>query len=113
MNAFLVANWGVRFLLELGAFAALAYWGVQTGESAVVKLVLAAGAAGLAVLVWGKLVAPRSASRLEDPARVCVEAAVFGAAAVGLVAADQAALGVLFAAVAALNTTLVRLLDRA
>jgi Protein of unknown function (DUF2568) len=37
------ANLAVRFLLELGALAAVGYWGARTGRTPVSKVLLAAG----------------------------------------------------------------------
>lgn len=53
----------VRFLLELGALAALAYWGYRTGTG-FARYALALGAPLAAAVVWGVLVAPKSSRRL-------------------------------------------------
>jgi hypothetical protein len=58
METIKLANLALRFLLELCALAALAYWGFKTGESAVAKIGLGIGAPLLAAVLWGTFVAP-------------------------------------------------------
>jgi hypothetical protein len=100
------ANLAVRFLLELCALAALAYWGIETGSSVGVDLVLALGAVVAFAAIWGAWVAPRASRRLADPARLVLELALFAAAIAALAAAGRPVLAVAFAAVLAANETL-------
>jgi hypothetical protein len=53
------ANLALRFLLELGALAALIYWGLEVGSSTGLKVVLALAAvfAGLLLVNEGLLFA--------------------------------------------------------
>jgi ABC-type spermidine/putrescine transport system permease subunit II len=53
------ANLAVKFLLELAAFAAFAYWGAETGTGAT-AVVLAILAPAAAVAIWSVFAAPRS-----------------------------------------------------
>jgi Protein of unknown function (DUF2568) len=100
------ANLAVKFLLELAAFAALAYWGATIGHGgwAVVAAIVAPLAA---VIVWGLFCAPRARRRLPAPARIPLELAVFGLAAAGLAAAGAVTLAVIFGAVVVLNSVLL------
>lgn len=52
------ANLLVRFLLELCALVALAYWGFHTEGALAIRLGLGIVAPLLAALVWGTFVAP-------------------------------------------------------
>lgn len=70
----------VRFALELIAVGAVAAWGLHVTTSPL-RWVLAAAAAALVLVVWGRFVAPRSPARLADPARLAVELGVFTVAA--------------------------------
>jgi hypothetical protein len=92
-------NLVVRFALELAALAALAYWGSQTGTG-VVRLVLALTAPAALALVWGTFLAPRRRIDLPKPVRLVLELAVFGAAALALVATGHDALAIALAAIA-------------
>jgi hypothetical protein len=103
------ANLALRFLLELAALAALAYWGVHAGHSVLADVVLGFGAPLLAAVVWGTWAAPKSARRLHGTALLVVQLAVLGAGAAALVAAGHPGLGVAMAAVIAVNAVLLRL----
>lgn len=74
-----------RFLAELAMLVALAYvgWRLAAANQAL-GIVLAVLLVGLAASAWGRWVAPRSETRLEDPLRLAVEVALFGTAVLGL-----------------------------
>lgn len=92
-----------KFLLELCALAALAYWGAVTGPL-VVNVLLGIAAPLVAATVWGTWAAPRSSRRLAGTARLAVESAVFAAAALALVAARAPLLALIFAVVVVVDT---------
>jgi hypothetical protein len=100
-------NLAVRFLLELAALAALAYWGFHTGESLVTDVLLGVGAPVVAAVVWGTFAAPRSERRLSGGALVAVQLAVLGAGAVALAAAGRTVLAAIFAVVIVVNAALL------
>ena len=83
------ANLALRFLLELSLLAAFGYWGFRTGPSPVMKVVLGIGLPILVAVIWGVFLAPASARRLADPARLIVELVIFGAAVAALYSAGQ------------------------
>jgi hypothetical protein len=87
----------IRFVLELGALAALAVWGFGS-HGGVSAWALGLSAPALAAIAWGLLVAPKA--RLAAPAVVIigVEIAVAAAATAALVAGGRTTLGVAFAA---------------
>jgi hypothetical protein len=100
------ANLGVRFLVvELGALAATAYWGYETG-SGITRLLLAIGAPALVAVGWGLFVSPKRRYDLQKPTRLAIELVLLGAAAVALWSAGHPALALVYAAVAAVSGTL-------
>ena len=99
------ANLVVRFLLELSALAATAYWGFSIA-SGVTQWVLGLGAPALVAVVWGLFVSPKAKVELPHPARFAVELLVWAAAALALAAADQPALAIAFAVVAVVSGAL-------
>lgn len=104
-----LANLALRVLLELGALAAFAYWGVQTADG--VAAVVSAGAAvALATVFWGAFVAPKSLLAVPPPLKSLLALTVFVAAAAALVGAGHLLLATVFAAAAWANVTLTRLL---
>ncbi len=102
------ANLLLRFLLELAALAALAYWGFSTGTTLLGDLILGAGAPLVAAVVWGTWAAPKSARRLRGGALLVVQLAVLGAGAAALVAAEEPGLGAAMAVLVVVNAALLR-----
>jgi Protein of unknown function (DUF2568) len=100
----------IAFLLELAAFAAFAYWGATTGPLSV-NVILGVATPALAIAVWARWAAPRSATRLPDGQRTGLELVVFGAAAVALLAAGAPWLGAALAVVALGDVALLRVLE--
>jgi hypothetical protein len=105
VNALRGGNLALRFLLELGAFAAVAYWGIETG-SGIWGWLLAVGAAALVIVVWALFISPKATVELAPPLRLGLELATFAAAALALAAAGQSVLAVVFAVIAAISGTL-------
>lgn len=97
-----LANLGVKFLLELAALAAFAYWGaaLTTGAAAII---LAIAAPAAAILLWGRLCAPKAPRRLPMRSRIPVELGVFALAALALATAGEPVLAVVYAVCAAVN----------
>jgi len=99
------ANLVLRFLLELSALAATAYWGFSTGSGAT-QWVLGLGAPALVAIVWGLFVSPKAKIELPRPAQFAIELLVFAAAALALVGADQPVLGFVLAGLELVSGTL-------
>jgi hypothetical protein len=76
-------NLGLKFVLELCAFAALGWWGGTVGRGTV-SVAIAVAAPLLAVALWGRWAAPRAAHRLPLRQRVPFELGIFALAALAL-----------------------------
>ena len=100
-----VLNDGLRFLLELSALAALAYWGF-TAAGGVSRWVLAFAAPLVMAVAWGAFIAPRAALRVEDPVRIVAEVLIFGVAVAALAAAGRPRLAIAFAVMVAVHLAL-------
>jgi hypothetical protein len=100
-----VANDVLRFVLEICALGALAYWGWHTA-SGVLQVLLGLGAPILMAVVWGRYMSPKAPHPVEDPVRIVLEVAIFGAAVAALFAADKPALGAAMAVAVALHLAL-------
>jgi hypothetical protein len=101
------ANLVLRFLLELCALAAVAYWGSQVSSSTVVNVVVAIAAPFTLATVWGVWLAPNSSTRLDPPARTPLELAGLAAAVAALIAVSAPVLAVILAVVAVANGLLL------
>jgi hypothetical protein len=102
------ANLALKFLLELGALAAFAYWGIATGAGAM-AIVRATVAPAVVVAVWSVFAAPTSSRRLPLAARMPLELAVFGLAVAALAVAGSDTAAVVFGTAAAANAVLLTL----
>jgi hypothetical protein len=107
VNAAKGANLALRFLLELCALAAAAYWGSEVSSSTVVNVIVAIAAPLAIATVWGLWLAPKAARRLDPPARTILELAVLGAAVAALLAVNAPLLALILAAVAVINGVLL------
>ncbi len=81
-------NLGLKFLIELAAVAAFAYWGA-TAASGLLSVALALAAPAVAIVLWGIFAAPKSERRLPSSRRVPFELAVFALAVAALLAAGS------------------------
>jgi hypothetical protein len=98
-------NLGVRFLLELALVGSLAWWGLTLDG----PLLVGVGAPALALIVWGRWIAPRAKGRLEDPLRFGIETVLWIAGAGALAQVWSVAWAVAFLVLALVTAVLVRI----
>ena len=96
------ANLGLRFLLELGALAAVGYWGLETGDG-LLGWVLAIAAVGAVIAVWALFVSPKHTIETSKQVSFAIELAVWVAAAAALYATDQTMLALAFLVVSVIS----------
>lgn len=106
MEGLKTANLGLKFLLELAAIAAFAYWGASHSP-VVLAVILAIALPALFIAAWGIWAAPRSRRRLPRETRVPFELGCFALAAVALIGGGATVAGIAFAIVAAVNAALL------
>jgi hypothetical protein len=102
-----VASLALRFLLELAALGALAYWGFHEFDGAT-AILSGIGAPLAAAIVWGIFVAPKRRVHRGEGLRWLVELLVFGAATAALIDAGATVVGIAFAFVAVVDGIVVR-----
>jgi Protein of unknown function (DUF2568) len=100
-------NLGVRFLLELGALVALAWWGFHVGDSTLAALVLGLGLPLLATIVWALFVAPKARLPVPLKVRAPIEVAIFLAAVLAFWGVGQTGLAIAFAVAAVISELLL------
>jgi len=105
-------NLAVRFFVEIGAYASLAYWGASVGTTGLCRGTLAVLAPLSAIGIWSLYLAPRARRGLPDPAALFAELAIFGASSVALASTGQVALAAVLGSTATVNTLLVRVLGQ-
>jgi hypothetical protein len=84
---------GLRFLCEMAAIAAVAYWGQQAADG-VAGIALAAVAVAAVAVVWGVFLAPSRRLETALATRLVIELGVWVAAAAALWSAGQPSLAV-------------------
>ena len=92
------ANLGLRFLLELGALAAVGYWGWKSGDG-LLSWVLAIGAIAAVIAVWALFVSPKHTIETSKQVGFAIELAVWLAAGAALYTTGHEALGLAFAGI--------------
>lgn len=98
----------LRLASEILIPVSLAAWSLDTRYAAPTRSLLAMMTAGGAAVAWGRLIAPRSAGRLADPARLVIELALFSASGAAISTITQPTLGLSYTAAAASISVLVR-----
>jgi Protein of unknown function (DUF2568) len=109
MSALRLGNVALRGLLEAGVVAALAYWGVHTGDGVVGKVVLGVLAPVVGFGIWGAIDF-RDAGSLAELLRLLEELVISGVAAIALYTTGQHALAWALALLSVLHHALVYLL---
>jgi len=99
-------NLGVLFLIELGALAAVGYWGFTRDTATPLTWLLGLGAPGVLVVLWALFGSRKARYRTRGAARVGFEALWFGAGVAALAAAGAMAWAIAFALVCAVSKTL-------
>ena len=107
MDAIKGANLALRFLLEIGALVAFAYWGFSVGDGWAGKLLLGIGIPLLVGIIWSIFVAHRSAVSTPVAAKGILGLIILEAAAVALAAAGRAAVAVAFGGIVVINAVLI------
>ncbi|MEV5827255.1 YrdB family protein [Spirillospora sp. NPDC052242] len=104
-----IANEGLAFLIEMAAFAVLAWWGFEAGDGLLASIALGVAAPAAAIVLWGLFAAPKARYDAGLPVVLPVKAAVFAAAALAVLGVGHPALALAFAAIALVNTVLATL----
>jgi hypothetical protein len=112
LQSFRAINLAVRLALELGAVAALAYWGFETGGSTAASIALAIAAPAIMIVAWGAFVAPKSKYSLPKTAKWLLGLAILLIAAVALADAGSLTLAVIFGVIATINAALMAVWDQ-
>ena len=107
MDTVRYVNLGVRFLLELGALVALAWWGFHVGDSTPADLILGLGLPLLAAAVWWLFVAPKARFPVPLKVRAPIEMAIFLAAVLAFWGVGKTGLAVAFAIAAVISELLL------
>ena len=107
MAALRVINLGVRFLLELLALGAFAYWGGTLRAQSVVRVTVAVALPLVAAALWGIFISPKARISTGRLGQVGLGLVVFLAAAAALFDRGHVGLAAGFAAAAVVSSLLL------
>lgn len=97
----------VRFLVEVAALVAYAWWGWTLPASLQVRLLAAIGTPVVAAVVWGLLAAPKAPVHLAPALVVAVQVVVLGGGVAALASAGRTTLAVILGVVALVDGVLL------
>ncbi len=100
-------NAGLAFFLELVMLAGLGYWGFYGDKSVLAKWILGIGLPVAVAIVWGMLLAPRSAHRLDVTGGTLLSLMLFLLTATAVFYTQHPVLAILFAVTAVINRILI------
>lgn len=100
------ANLGVLFLIELGALAAVGYWGFTRDVSTPLGWLLGLGGPAVLVVLWALFGSQKARYKTRGAVRVGFEVVWFGSGVAALWAAGATGWAIAFAAVCAVSKTL-------
>ncbi|MGW2722075.1 YrdB family protein [Streptomyces sp. NPDC001492] len=106
MKAIKAANLGVLFLIELGALAAVSYWGFTRDVATPLAWLLGLGAPAVLIVLWALFGSQKASYKTRGAVRVGFELLWFGAGVAALFAAGAVGWAIAFAAVCAVSKTL-------
>jgi hypothetical protein len=105
------ASEALRFLLELGGLAALAYWGGHASPDLPIALLLGIAAPAVLILVWALFVAPRAVFPMPRMAQAVAGGVLLEIAALALVIAGVPIVGLAYGALVAIDTAALTLAE--
>ncbi|MFC7380760.1 YrdB family protein [Sphaerisporangium rhizosphaerae] len=100
------ANAGLMFLLELGVYLAVGYWGFTFSPNWGLKLLLGIGGPLLFAVVWGVFGAPKASIPVHGLGRAALEVLWFGGGVAAAAGAGLVTTSVVFAALFVVNAAL-------
>ncbi len=107
-------NFGIHFLLEICAVAAIVFWGFKTGTNGLAKILLGIAIPLLAMAIWGIFRVPNdpgpAAVAVPGIIRIGIELGLFAFSTWALVSSGKPTLAWIFGGITLLNYLLM--LDR-
>ena len=107
MNVLRAGNLALRFLLELSALAATAYWGATTATGRIGQIGLALALPSLVALLWGLFISPKARIPTGPFGRAFLGLIVFLVATAALWSRDRTGLALLYGSLALISSVLI------
>lgn len=108
----MVINIALRFILEVCALVFLAYWGFQSSQDLLIKLIFGIGLPLFIAILWGVFGSPAAPKPFKGFHRLLLELLIFGLATLALVFLGKPSLAIIFALIVIVNRFLIALWDQ-
>jgi hypothetical protein len=109
MDVLRVGNLALRFLLELSALAAVAYWGATTTTGHATRIGLAIALPSIVAIAWALFISPKARIPTGPFGRAVLGLIIFLLAAAGLWCRDRTALATIYGSLAIISSVLILL----
>jgi len=108
----MVINIALRFILEVCALVFLAYWGFQSSESILMKVVFGIGSPLIIAIIWGIFGSPAAPIPAKGLQRLLLEILIFGLATLAIYSTGKLTLAIIYAVIVIINRILLELWDQ-
>lgn len=108
----LIFHASIRFLIEICALVAVGYWGFQTVQNPIIKVLLGIGSPFFIAVIWTTFVSPAAPYRLQGMFRFMLEMIIFGLAGLALYLSGKQILAAFFIGLAVINAILIHLFEQ-
>lgn len=108
----MVINIALRFILEVCALGFLTYWGFQSSQGILTKLVLGIGSPLLIAIIWGVFGSPAAPIPVQGILRILLELLIFGLATLALYSSGKPTLAIIYATLVVINRILIYIWDQ-
>ena len=102
-------NMGVRFLLEIIALVIFGFWGFRLSDAIFTKIIGGFGVPILVVVIWGTYGSPKALFALDGFARLLLEIAILGLAALALYFIGWQELAIIYGVIVIMNLVLMKI----
>jgi hypothetical protein len=106
MEILRAGNLAIRFLLELGALASLAYWGATTATGRPAQLALAITLPVAVAVLWGLFISPKARVSTGPVGRAVLGLLVFLLATTALWSRGRSVMAITYGALAVVSSVL-------
>jgi len=107
MNVLRTGNLALRFLLELSALAATAYWGATAATGHRGQIALALAIPSLVAILWALFISPKARIPTGPVGRALLGLIVFLIATAALWSRDRTALAMIYGSLAVISSVLI------
>ena len=107
MDILRAGNLALRFLLELGTLASLAYWGATTSSGRAIQIALAIALPAVVAALWGMFISPKARVPTGPLGRAVLGLLVFLVAAAALWSRGRSIMAVTYGAFAVVSSILI------